>query len=438
MRLTHLLTALALLALVAFTGCQDDENVTSPTQTDLSSTSLVRGTIAGTADFEFLSASATDSPDARPGPFLIRGYDVRYDDELGALLVDLTATNVGAHMVPEPASLTFVSLLPDTITVLNADNGETGPGAMFELGFANDDAQWTPGEESFPFTVHFGVSEVVSIGFVARVDVGMVPGGGTLGGVVWHDMNENGMIDEDEVGLPDIAIGLAGPLDYERLVLTGPDGEYRFDGLPAGYYTVTRLPHDYLVPTTPLRIQVVLVMDDEGEVSDFMAANFGCLVVDMPPEDGIEVGDCIHVKGDYGGDPARLEVDHYCDCDNDDDDDDDKHECWSRLAGPITGFDRENHAVWVMGSMLHITDDTRMDLDEIEIGDRVNADVTVRGDGEDRVLVACRLRPFEGNWDRVRGTVSRVGTDEEGHVMAMIMGVIVDLTNADECDEQDA
>ena len=65
--------------------------------------------------------------------------------------------NAGERSYPEPASLTFVSLLPDTVEVLNADNGETGPGASFGFQFANDDLEWSPGEERLPRTVAFDV-----------------------------------------------------------------------------------------------------------------------------------------------------------------------------------------------------------------------------------------------------------------------------------------
>jgi hypothetical protein len=309
---------------------------------------------------------------------------------------------------------------------------------MFALQFENDDAQWTPGEESIAFTVQLGVEQGVSVGFAARVDVGMIPGGGSLGGMVWHDLNEDGVMDDGEPGLPEVGIALAGPDDLHVMGMTDADGVYRFDGLPAGYYTVTRLPREDLRATTPPQIQVILVLGEDGEVVDFLGANFGCVVVELPPPGEIEVGDCLHVKGDWGGDPARLEADHYCFCDDDDEDRDDDG-CWERLRGPVTGIDLENAMVEVMGSVLHLTDDTRvdLDLDALELGDRVTANVVVvDGDDGDR-LELCRLRDFQGNWDRVRGYVTRIGTDEEGNTRAAILGVVVDLTDAGDCDDDD-
>ena len=59
------LLPLALLALVAMLGCQSDDGVTDPAQSELGNASLVRGQIDGPADFEFLSEPATDDPDMR-------------------------------------------------------------------------------------------------------------------------------------------------------------------------------------------------------------------------------------------------------------------------------------------------------------------------------------------------------------------------------------
>ena len=430
---------LALVAVVAMLGCSSNDGPVDPGQAaDDQNTSLVRGEIAsGAVSFEFMS---DDRPGPRPGPFLIRGTDVHYDTDLGALVFDLTVTNASDRSYPLPASLTFASLIPDSVTVLNADNGETGPGASFVCEFDNDDLEWTPGEESLPFTVQLGVGQGVSVGFVGRVDVGMVPGGGTLGGLVWHDLNEDGVIDADEAGIGEVGVRLNGEGDLVRLAQTAADGTYRFDGLAAGYYTVTRLPRDDLRPTTPVQIQVLLVTDEDGDVIPFIAANFGCLVVDVPPEDGIEVGDCVHVKGDYDAESGRLVAAILCPCDDDDDDDKDDSDCWDRVNGPVTDIDLENHTVSVMGAMYLLTDDTRidLDLDDLALGARVRVDVEIVSDDDDEHLVACRLRYFNGHWDRVRGDVQRVGHDDDGELNGIqVLGVVIDVDGEVDCDDDD-
>jgi len=213
---------LGLLALALLVGCQDsDDGVNGPSGLVEQETGLVYGDVgSGSVSFEFASVEGL-----RQGPFLVRGYNIAYDTELGALVVDVTVVNAGEETYPEPVTLSFVDLLPEGVTVLNADNGETGPGAAFLCEFENDDAMWTPGEESLPRTVQFGVTAGTSIGFVARIDVGLVPGGGAVGGVVWHDVDEDGAMDADEAGLPGVGLRLQGGDDLVFMTQTEDDGK---------------------------------------------------------------------------------------------------------------------------------------------------------------------------------------------------------------------
>lgn len=264
---------LAFAALIA--GCDDGSSSSPLGATLLAETGVARGVI-DPVDTAFESLSATNGDPDRPidGPFAIRGRNIRYEN--GALVVDLSVANEGEAAYPEPVSLTFISLLPDTVTVRNPDNGETGVGASIVLEFENDDGLWTPGEESLPRPTAFEVDPGVAIAFVARIDVGSGEADlGSIGGIVWEDADGDGVLDPDEEALRGAVIELGAEGMRTRTTRTRSDGSYRFDGLAAGLYTVRKIPREGEIPTTPSPLSVVLP-EFEGEVSSFLAANFGC------------------------------------------------------------------------------------------------------------------------------------------------------------------
>lgn len=59
----------------------------------------------------------------------------------------------------------------------------------------------------------------------------------SISGFVYVDVRNNGVKDPTDTGLPNVPVTLSGPVT--RTVFTGPDGDYHFDNLPAGTYTVT-------------------------------------------------------------------------------------------------------------------------------------------------------------------------------------------------------
>jgi len=60
---------------------------------------------------------------------------------------------------------------------------------------------------------------------------------GTLSGAVFVDLDNDGIRDPNEVGIPGVTVNLTGPAS--RTTTTGPDGSYSFTGLIAGTYTIT-------------------------------------------------------------------------------------------------------------------------------------------------------------------------------------------------------
>ena len=268
--------ALAILGL-GLAGCSED----LPTQTPVDSTTSTTGvfhvdTVDDNVDFEFISSKNGDPEDPIEGPFAIRGRNIRYDAENSMLIVDLSVENMGENTFDEGVTLTFLSLLPEGVTVLNPDNNENGNGAAINFEFENDDGQWTPGEESLLRETHFGVAEGTSIGFVARLDTGTGSGMGSIGGMVWNDENGDGIMDEGEAGVEGATLELSAEGMEAVTTLSGADGTYSFDDLASGFYMVVKKPTEGMVPTTSPRIYVILVAED-GTVSSFLAANFGCM-----------------------------------------------------------------------------------------------------------------------------------------------------------------
>lgn len=87
-------------------------------------------------------------------------------------------------------------------------------------------------------------------------DAGLVDVISALGDYVWYDLNENGIQDEEERGVPDVTVVLehnaTGQIDQEDAwaeaarTTTNQAGYYRFDGLTEGYYRIKfLLPEGY-------------------------------------------------------------------------------------------------------------------------------------------------------------------------------------------------
>jgi hypothetical protein len=489
---------MSVLLVAAFIGCHGETTEPAPFKAS-NTTGVVRGEI-DPDDVAFEYEIKGNSTDPMVGPFVLRGSNINYVDSLNALSVDLTIENNGQVAHPLPIGLTFVSFMPTSVTVENPDNDEHGAAAAIVFAFANRDNEWTPGEKSLPRTTLFGVDEGVSIGFVGHVDIPQDNSSGTIGGIVWNDINKDGIMDNDEPGVAGAVVFLYDSSDPDTLTLndnhraraeTARDGSYRFDGLEAGFYLVVRDFTDRgCFPTTPTTINVVLVEQD-GVVKDFLIANFGCEVRDVPPRPEIEIGDYVKVNGDYveegdgrlmarsielikcesPPDPDSMLVraawdgddDGDDDCDDEDHDWDDCHRnaCWglkNELRGPVTDIDRDNCEVEIMGSWVRIVmceadpdtiaeptlsgndgDDKRhkweLDLDDVEIGDKVRVRV-LRKDNDD-TLYGYRLKKWNGTPDKVYGRIDALSAPSGPIEAITVLGVYVVIkgnTNIHYCD----
>ena len=459
-----------LLGVFLVVGCSTQDDPTQPASGGQTLSALVRGEIIkGEATFEF-AAEVGEGVDPEQGPLLVRGRNLAYDDEMGALSIDLSVYNDSEVAYDELVGLTMLQFVPEGVTILNSDNDQDGPGALILFEFEDEDELWSPGEESLSRTVHFQIAAGTSLGFMARIDVGMSEYGGAIGGMVWHDANEDGVIDPDENGVGNVGIMLyagadtsGGPLMRAR---TSEDGTYRFDGLDPGSYEVVRMRLEGAVGTTPPRMTVILVEMD-GVVSDFLMADFGLTRGGGPVDDFVKVGDYVDAKGAYGAEPDRLVSEKFkvkrcdgdyddgddedcrgdCDDDGDDDDGDDgddedkdgdgcrENACWGRLTGKVTGLSFEHGFVEVMGTKVFFDtsdcgdddDDKDRGHDDCDHGDwergvRIQVDAYRDADMMDGQVIACRKAHFyNGRYDRVKGFVQRVVRNDEGYIRGVVV-----------------
>ena len=430
MRRTLPLLIPLLLALALAAGCGDDGTQPPPDTGD----GLIHGQI-GDADFEYAIEAAGSATDPLEGPFILRGSNLHYDDELGALVVDLTVTNAGGFPHHEPIGLTFIHLMPANVTVLNPDNGVHGDGAAIVFHFTNDDGVWTPGETSFPRTVQFGVAKGVSIGFVARLDIGEPIDGGTIAGRVWNDADKDGVMDEGEPGLPGVRVYLGEFSEDEDstatrefwITETGRDGHYAFDRLRAGAYVVSDAPATmWYTPTTPTEIHVLLTEVD-GEVGDFLEAHFG-LVPQFDPPFG--VGTRVIIEGRfYEPDVFNAFTIFPVPCPEDSVRApggawDEHPDCFGgRLRGPVTAVAPLRGGFKIMNTWV-ISDAAVLPF-PIEVGMRL--DVHVHRAGNVATWVADSIEKWDNRIDELRGRVDAVEADPNGYYRILVLDTWIGL-----------
>jgi hypothetical protein len=434
-----------LAAAIMVVGCSDQSDPTNPETFSQQLSAMVRGEISkDQVDFEFAAELGKGFDDPDQGSILVRGRHLAYDSELGALTVDLSVYNDSDSSYPEPVGLTFVQFIPADVTILNSDNDQNGVGALVMFEFDDDDNSWGPGEESQSRSVQFDVASGVSVGFVARIDVGMAPGGGAIGGMVWNDENEDGVIDPDEVGVGGVTMTLHAGQDTTVAPLatevTAEDGSYLFEGQDAGYYTVVRMPQEGLVGTSPPEMAVILVEMD-GTVSDFLLANFGVKTGEVPPvDDFVRVGDYVDAQGQYHAEPHRMYAEKFKvkRCDGDDKHGDHgcrQNDCWGRLAGPVTDFDYSEGFIEIMGTKVYCQDKDGKDPWDCERGIRVRVDAIRDLDTDEAEVVACK-KPhwWNGKRDRIKGFVQEVVYGDEDNITGVIiLNTLVEVSK-ENCD----
>ncbi|RLB67268.1 MAG: hypothetical protein DRH04_08220, partial [Deltaproteobacteria bacterium] len=111
------------------------------------------------------------------------------------------------------------------------------------------------------------------------------PGDGSIGDRIWFDLDGDGVQDAGEDGIPSVIVIIEGDLDndgtidYTAQVATDANGEYLFDGLPAGDYTISVDPnslpeglaqtYDYDGTATADTSEYTLAEDEDNRDQEF-------------------------------------------------------------------------------------------------------------------------------------------------------------------------
>ncbi|RLC97878.1 MAG: hypothetical protein DRI65_18870, partial [Chloroflexota bacterium] len=276
-RPAYLIVGILAIFLIGFLfSCSDD-----PTDTGGDDGSLIStGDIDPLGEQDFLLSTVDLGHDVR-GRLEIWVFDLTIESD-SAVSFDIAIANKTDRDIYPPIHFVITKIIPNSITVLNADGFTPDQFPFFDFSDdIGDDGILAAGETTDRVKVRFGWPEPMAFGIGFRLHIGQAPIEGVIGGVVFRDRNQDGQYQpEQEDGLEGVPIELrttSGDPSRTRLVRTDREGRYALEGLPAGVYKVT-LP---LLPgmqlTTPREILVTLIVLPDGRVSNFLEAHFGAI-----------------------------------------------------------------------------------------------------------------------------------------------------------------
>lgn len=265
---------MALIATLVAGGCQDPQG----TDGDPQDVRLAPG--AGRLEFQL------DRADGTPSGLRLVAQDVRLDAVAHVVRAQVAIHNPGSISVPGPGRVAVTDFRPRDVAPLNA---EALPGipelpplwAFDHRGTYGDEGVLGPGQTSTPIQWIFSVPSGESFAFRAHVLDGLGLGDGLIAGAVFADRNGDGQRQDGEPGLA----GAVVQMEHEGAVLTqqtGADGWFRFAVAAPGLYRLSRPVTNDCAPTTPVDLEVLIVRRQDGSLSSFRGAHFGCRDLVLP------------------------------------------------------------------------------------------------------------------------------------------------------------
>ena len=245
------------------------------------------GTAAFQGSYDASTGEIVFRPQAPDGeaelPLLLVATGIHLDTE-GLLHAQVAIRNIGNTSIPGPVAVAVRGFVPASVAPANADCvspvDPTGPSdrgacSFDHRGTYGDDGVLAAGETSEPVEWLFHGTGGESFAFQAILMFEPEPpGSGTIGGLVFEDRNQNGQRDLGEPGIAGVSLGmLVG--DHEQTAVTDEVGDYSFVLEEAGLYEVRLGVPPGLVPTTPTELVVLIVRQPNGDLSQFLHADFG-------------------------------------------------------------------------------------------------------------------------------------------------------------------
>lgn len=286
LRVPPVLLAAGILLFACFglmSSCSD-----SPTGTNASVPMEGEGNVDPGAGGSFLLSNVDMGPDYQ-GYVEVWAYDLVVESD-SIVAFDLVLINKTRSDIAPPLHFVITSIVPSTVTCFNPDGYLRGPVPYFD--FSDDmggDELLTPGEATAPVHARFRWFEPTAFSIGFRLVIGEVIPRGMIAGVVFDDINENGVQETWEPGIAGTAVRLRGAQEDSVanvayvVVSTDREGRYAFTDLEAGMYEVEALLLLGVRPTTPNPLLIALVELPGGNVSSFLAAHFGMAAVVPPP-----------------------------------------------------------------------------------------------------------------------------------------------------------
>jgi hypothetical protein len=251
----------------------------------------------------------TRVPGSRPGQVPVEvelvGSNLVSDPLTMTVSLDVAIRNLSGTRLTIPAQVWLSDLRPAGIEVLSSNffdppwraSPAAAPGAGAQpaepagpthFGFdysslVGPDSVLSPEESSQARVWQFRVPNLASFSFAAAATFGGEPGGPVISGVVFQDLDGDGVRDPDDPPFSG-GITLRRPSGVTAGTRTLDGGAYTFPASEVGLHRLTfeKPPLDCLcevVETTPNPLQLVLLPDADGRPISYLHADFGARIV---------------------------------------------------------------------------------------------------------------------------------------------------------------